>query len=129
MSSPRSAKEFLHVTVAEREAQVEPNGVLDYNRRKAVAAVGDFSHPASLTRNLAPDPDRYPDNTAPPAAPRPAAAPNASVTSGQMPACGRSSARHRRIGKDPPKRVPLPRLRLRLPGLLSADLSVALVLG
>jgi hypothetical protein len=37
--------------------------VLDHNRRKPVAAVGDFSHPTTLTRNLAPNPDRYPDNT------------------------------------------------------------------
>ena len=32
--------------------------------REAVAAVGDFTHPTSLPRNRAPDPDRYPDNTA-----------------------------------------------------------------
>src|SRR5215831_6401786 len=30
---PALDKEFLHVAVAEREAQVEPNGVLDDNRR------------------------------------------------------------------------------------------------
>ena len=38
--------------------------MLDDNRREAVAAVGDFSHPTSLPCNRAPDPDRYPDNTA-----------------------------------------------------------------
>jgi len=60
---PALGREFLDVAVAQREAQVESNGVLDDTRRKAVTAVGDFSHPISLPRNLAPDPDRYPDNT------------------------------------------------------------------
>ena len=36
---PALGKQFLDVAVAEREAQVEPDGMLDDNRRKAVAAV------------------------------------------------------------------------------------------
>ena len=52
MSSPRSARSSSTSRLAEREAQVEPNGVLDDNRRKAVAAVGDFSHPTSSARRL-----------------------------------------------------------------------------
>jgi hypothetical protein len=31
-------QQFLYVAAAEREAQVEPNGVLDDNRREAVTA-------------------------------------------------------------------------------------------
>jgi hypothetical protein len=38
MSSPLG-EEILDVSIAQREAQVEPDGVLDDNRRKAVAAL------------------------------------------------------------------------------------------
>jgi len=38
MSRP-PGKKFFDVSIAEREAQVEPDGMLDDNRRKAVAAV------------------------------------------------------------------------------------------
>ena len=48
MSSPPLGEEFLDVPIAHREAQVEPDRTLDDHRRKAVAAVGDLSHPASL---------------------------------------------------------------------------------
>src|SRR5436190_13775379 len=45
---PPLGQEFLDVAIAQREAQVEPNCMLDDHRRKAVAVVGDFSHRASL---------------------------------------------------------------------------------
>jgi hypothetical protein len=41
-------EEFLDVAIAQREAQVDPDRMLDDRWRKAVAAVGDFSHRASL---------------------------------------------------------------------------------
>src|SRR5882757_1091066 len=40
---PTLGQEILDVSVAEREAQVEPDGMLDDNRRKAVAAILDFN--------------------------------------------------------------------------------------
>jgi hypothetical protein len=36
---PTLGQEILDVSVAEREAQVEPDGMLDDNRREAVAAI------------------------------------------------------------------------------------------
>ena len=48
MSSPPLGEEFLDVPIAHREAQVEPDRTLDDHRRKAVAAVGYFSHRGSL---------------------------------------------------------------------------------
>jgi hypothetical protein len=50
MSSPRSAlgEEILDVSVAEREAQVEPDRMLDDNRRRPVTTVWEFHHPVSL---------------------------------------------------------------------------------
>ena len=45
---PSLGEEFLDVPIAQREAQVEPDRMLDDHRRKAVAAVGDFSHRTSL---------------------------------------------------------------------------------
>ena len=38
--------------------------MLDDNRRKAVTAVLDFSHRASLSANLTPEPAGYPDKAA-----------------------------------------------------------------
>jgi len=43
---PPLGKEFLDVAITEREAHVEPDRVLDDHRRKAVAAVRDFSQAA-----------------------------------------------------------------------------------
>ena len=45
---PTLRDEILDVSVAEREPQVEPDSMLDDNRRKAVAAISDFSHRVSL---------------------------------------------------------------------------------
>src|SRR5947209_20378190 len=45
---PPLGQELLDVAIAQREAEVEPNCMLDDHRRKAVTAVGDFSHRASL---------------------------------------------------------------------------------
>jgi hypothetical protein len=41
-------REFLDVAIAQREAQIDPDRMLDDQRGKAVAAIGDFSHRASL---------------------------------------------------------------------------------
>jgi hypothetical protein len=41
-------KEILDVSEAEREAQVEPDGMPDDDRRKSVTAVGDPHNPISL---------------------------------------------------------------------------------
>jgi hypothetical protein len=48
MSSPRSRQEFLDIAVAQGEAQIEPDRMLNDHRRKAVAAVGDFGHRVSV---------------------------------------------------------------------------------
>src|SRR5215831_3503124 len=47
MSSPRSASSSS-TAIAQREVQVDPDRMLDDRWRKAVSAVGDFSHRASL---------------------------------------------------------------------------------
>ena len=54
---PALGEEFLDVTIAQREAEIEPHRVLDDQRRKAVAAVGNFSHRPSLS---AVSPPSYP---------------------------------------------------------------------
>ena len=38
-------EEILDVSAAERETQVDPHGMLDDNRRKAVTTVGELHHP------------------------------------------------------------------------------------
>ena len=48
------SKEILDISIAEREAQVEPDGMLDDNRRKSVTAVGDPHNPASLLASSLP---------------------------------------------------------------------------
>jgi hypothetical protein len=48
MSSPLLASSFLDVAIAQGEAQIEPNRMLDDYRRKAVAVVEDLRHHASL---------------------------------------------------------------------------------
>src|SRR5215471_4636503 len=53
---PPLGEEFLDVTIAQREAQVEPDRMLDDYRRKAVAAVGDFRHRLSLPDGRASEP-------------------------------------------------------------------------
>ena len=53
----RLGQEFLDVTITQREAQVHPDRILDDRRRKAVAAVGDFSQRSSLS---AVSPTSYP---------------------------------------------------------------------
>src|SRR6516162_7580897 len=45
---PPLGEELLDVPIAQGEAQIEPNRMLDDHRRKAVAAVGYFSHRGSL---------------------------------------------------------------------------------
>ena len=53
----RLGEEFFDIAIARREAQVGPDRMLDDRWRKAVAAIGDFSHPPSLPLALLP---RYP---------------------------------------------------------------------
>src|SRR5215831_14321578 len=57
-------EELLDVSITQREAQVEPDRMLDDHRRKAVAAVGDFSHRTSLPVVSASEPSGYPDKAA-----------------------------------------------------------------
>src|ERR1700752_1211119 len=45
---PSLGEEFLDVAIAQHQAQIEPDRMLDDHRRKAVAATGDFGHRASL---------------------------------------------------------------------------------
>jgi len=45
---PALGEEILDVSVAEREAQVESDGMLDDDRRKPVTTVREFHHPVSL---------------------------------------------------------------------------------
>jgi hypothetical protein len=51
---PTLGKQILDVSVAEREAQVEPHSMLDDNRRKAVATISEFGHSLSLPATLLP---------------------------------------------------------------------------
>jgi hypothetical protein len=51
---PALSKEILDISIAEREAQIEPDGMLDDNRRKSVTAVGDPDNPASLLASSLP---------------------------------------------------------------------------
>jgi hypothetical protein len=45
---PPLGQEFLDVSVAQGEAQIKPDRMMDDRRRKAVPAIGDFSHRPSL---------------------------------------------------------------------------------
>jgi hypothetical protein len=42
-------EEFLDVSIAQCEAKIEPHRMLDDRWRKAMAAIGDISHRASLS--------------------------------------------------------------------------------
>ena len=44
---PALGQQFLDIAIAQREAQIEPDRMLDDRRGKAVAAIGDFGHPAA----------------------------------------------------------------------------------
>ena len=57
-------EELLDVPITQREAQVEPDRMLDDHRRKAVAAVRDFSHRTSLPVVTASGLSGYPDKAA-----------------------------------------------------------------
>ena len=59
-------KEFLHVAVAQREAQVQSDGVLDDDRQKAMPAIGNRRHDRSLRPGRYRGPARYLDNAAVP---------------------------------------------------------------
>src|SRR6516164_6096236 len=52
---PSLGEELLDIAITQGEAQVEPDGMLDDHRRKAVLAVGDFGHRASLPSASLPD--------------------------------------------------------------------------
>jgi len=45
---PALGQQVLDVPVAEREAEVEPGGMLDDHRRELVAGTGDGRHPGRL---------------------------------------------------------------------------------
>src|SRR5271169_4266355 len=45
---PPLGEEFLDVAIAQREAQIEPDRMLGDRGGKAMAAIGDFGHRASL---------------------------------------------------------------------------------
>src|ERR1700716_1468594 len=45
---PTLAKQLLDIAIAQSEAQVEPNRLLNHGRRKTVPAIGDRKHPRSL---------------------------------------------------------------------------------
>jgi hypothetical protein len=62
---PPLREEFLDVPIAQGEAQIEPNRMLADHRRKAVAAVGYFSHRISLPLRRASGLSGYPDKAAP----------------------------------------------------------------
>ena len=46
-------EQFLHVAVAQREAEIEPDRVLDDLGRKTMAAIAERSHAATLTLRAA----------------------------------------------------------------------------
>src|SRR6516162_525861 len=50
---PALGEQFLHVAVAQREAQIEPDRVLDDLGRKTMAAIAERSHAATLTLRAA----------------------------------------------------------------------------
>ena len=47
-TEPALGEEFLDVAIAQREAQIAPDRMLDDHRRNAVAAIRDFGHRVSL---------------------------------------------------------------------------------
>jgi hypothetical protein len=46
---PSLGQEILHIAIAQGEAQVQPDRVLDYWRREAMAAIGEQRHVRTLT--------------------------------------------------------------------------------
>ena len=50
---PALGEQFLHVAVAQREAEIEPDRVLDDLGRKTMAAIAERSHAATLTLRAA----------------------------------------------------------------------------
>ena len=53
-----SCDKALDGSIAEREAQVEPDGVLDDTWRRAVAVIGDFNHRVSYPATSLGSPDK-----------------------------------------------------------------------
>jgi hypothetical protein len=50
---PALGEQFLHVAVAQRKAEIEPDRVLDDLGRKTMAAIAEWSHAATLTLRAA----------------------------------------------------------------------------
>jgi hypothetical protein len=50
---PALGEQFLHVAVAQRKAEIEPDRVLDDLGRKTMAAIAEWSHAATLTLRTA----------------------------------------------------------------------------
>src|SRR5436305_14556194 len=51
---PTFCEKFLNVAVTQREAQIEPDRVLDDRRREPVAPIGEWSHARTLSRQQFP---------------------------------------------------------------------------
>src|SRR5262249_44148593 len=58
---PALGVEFLDVAIARREAQIQPDRMLDDHRRKAVAAMSDFGDRDRLLSASLPGLSGYPD--------------------------------------------------------------------
>ena len=50
---PTLCKQFLDITIAQGEAQVEPNRMLNHGRRETVPAIRDRKHLAAYGRSAA----------------------------------------------------------------------------
>ena len=60
---PTLCKQFLDIAIAQGEAQLKPNRMLNHGRRETVPAIRDQKHPRSL-RLIGSDGQVYPDNAA-----------------------------------------------------------------
>jgi hypothetical protein len=59
---PTLGKQLLHITIAQGETKIQPDGVLDDDRRKAMPTIGDYSHARSLRRTRSDPVGGFPDN-------------------------------------------------------------------
>src|SRR5229473_704706 len=61
---PTLGKELLNIAIAQGETKVQPDGVLDDDRWKAMQTIGDYSHTRSLRRTRSDPVGGFPDNAA-----------------------------------------------------------------
>src|SRR6266545_4798048 len=59
---PTRGKQFLNIAIAQGETKVQPDGVLDDDRWKAMPTIGDYSHTRSLGRSRSDPVAGFPDN-------------------------------------------------------------------